>query len=321
MKKEGDKIKNLSIPILLIIFNRLDTAKSVFEEIRMIKPLKLYIAGDGARENKSGEIEKVMEVREYILSNIDWECDVKTLFRKKNYGCGPNVKLSIDWFFKYETMGIILEDDTIPTKSFFYYCKDLLFKYENDDRVGMISGVNHIGSETFNSSYTFSKYKSCWGWATWKRSWLNMDFEMSWLKTENRNDIIKNMGYSKKSEPHWKNTLTLIENKKVSAWDWQWYFSLAAQNQLCIFPKTNLISNIGFGEDATHTFGEAPRHYLKTFELEFPLKGPKYILENSEFDKSFEKKQIFENPFSFKRCIPKPIKKFLKRIINGRKLK
>lgn len=303
----------LKTAVLFLLFNRFDTTKEVFKAIKKAKPKRLYIAGDGARVDIDGEDKKVKVVREYVISNIDWDCEVKTLFRNQNLGCGLSVKNSIDWFFSMEEQGIILEDDIVPTQSFFYFCDELLNKYKSDNRIGMISGVNHIGYIPKQHSYLFSNYKGCWGWATWKRAWNNMDFSMNWLKTINQDDIIKNMSYSKISEQHWKNAIENILNNRVSAWDWQWYFSLSAQNQLCIFPKYNLTSNIGFNNDATHTFGEAKTEYVITKDLTFPLTHPSYIVPSYEYEMMFELKEI--KLVGWKRFIPKKIKELIKRLL------
>ena len=147
----------LNTAVLFVVFNRLDTTKQVFKAIREAKPPRLYIASDGARETKDGEEQIVKNVREYITSHIDWECEVKTLFREKNLSCGPSVKNAIDWFFQHEECGIILEDDTVPNMSFFRYCEELLIKYKDDTRIGMISGNNHINFIPETDSYLFSK--------------------------------------------------------------------------------------------------------------------------------------------------------------------
>lgn len=304
----------LKSAVLFLVFNRLDTTKKVFEAIQQAKPPRLYIASDGARQTIEGEEKKVNEVRDYITANIDWECEVKTLFREQNFGCGPNVKFSLDWFFECEEMGIILEDDCVPSQSFFWYCEELLNRYKNDDRIGMISGTNHIQRHyLFRESYTFSKYKACWGWACWRRSWKNMDYEMNWLNSMQKDEIIKNMGYSLDSVKHWQNAIISIEKNLVSAWDWQWYFSIATQNQLCIFPRYNLISNIGFGNNATHTFGAPLKEYTLKNEIILPLCHPSYIVSDTKFDRLFEIYKI--KCRSFKRFIPNKLKNIIKFII------
>ncbi|MFS4491329.1 nucleotide-diphospho-sugar transferase [Maribacter sp. 2308TA10-17] len=278
--------------ILFIVFNRPDFTKEVFEAIRSIKPERLYIASDGPRLNVEEDFSKVEKTREYLLSNIDWDCKVQTLFREENMGCGKNVKLAIDWFFENEEYGIILEDDCLPVPSFFQYCEELLKRYADDDRIGMISGANHLTNYyNLKDSYLFSKSFTSWGWATWKRSWQFMDHDMTWLES-NKMAIIKNISYSRISHSHWKNAIYKVENKLADAWDYQWYFSLSGQNQLCIFPKHNLISNIGWGDDATHTIGKGKQSYKETENIEFPLKHPEFIMPDRKYDAIFERRTL-----------------------------
>jgi hypothetical protein len=168
-------------PILFLIFNRPDTTKAVFESIKSIKPLKLYIAADGARGNKLGEDLLVEETRA-IIQSVDWECEVKTLFRKENLGCKVAVSSAIDWFFENEEQGIILEDDCLPDASFYGFCENLLDYYKNDERVFHISGNNfQDGIIRGDGSYYFSKYNHSWGWATWRRVWKTYDVNMKGL--------------------------------------------------------------------------------------------------------------------------------------------
>lgn len=271
------------IPILFIIFKRYDTSIKVFQKIRNIKPKKLYIAADAGRTKE--EEDKCFRTRS-IVDNIDWDCDVKLLFQDKNLGCKYGPYTAINWFFQFEEEGIILEDDCLPNDSFFTYMKEMLHLYKNDNRIGMIAGHNPINIE-LPYSYIFSRFKGCWGWATWKRAWENIDIELT--KLNYIDEIIPLMVYDKKRENHWKHALKLISNNKVAAWDWPWYFSLAAQNQLCVFPHKNLVANIGFGDEGTHCLGNPEMNTLTTYELDFPLVPPKMVAPNLDFDYAFEK--------------------------------
>lgn len=305
--------KSLSVAVLFIIYNRLETTQKVFESLAKAKPSKLYIASDGPNSNKFEDEKKVKSVRKFVYESINWSCDVKTLFQESNIGCALNVKTSIDWFFDNEEYGIIIEDDVFPSHSFYWYCEELLKKYENDYRIGMISGNNHINFNNINESYLFSKHKGIWGWATWKRAWDNMDFDMSWLVSPYKNDIIKNMGHGYRSYVHWKNAINHIKNQIVDTWGWKWYFSLAAYNQLCIFPKYNLVANMGFGDNATHTHSSVKKEYIQVQDIELPLKHPKYVLPNQEHDHLFEKKKM---KYAYvKRLIPPKYYKTLRRIV------
>ena len=162
----------MKTPVLFLVFNRPDTTKQVFEAIRQAQPPRLYIASDGHRSDREGEWEKVKTVRDYVVNNIDWDCEVKTLFREKNLGCRIAVSTAISWFFENEEQGIILEDDCFPDQSFFPFCEELLWKYQDDKRIMMITGTNSLGTwKSELQSYHFSIYGSIWGWATWKRAW------------------------------------------------------------------------------------------------------------------------------------------------------
>ncbi len=306
-------MRNREIPVLLVIFNRPKTTIKVLDAIRSIAPKRLYIASDGPRPTKDGEEDIVLELRK-ISTKISWDCDVKTLFRKENLGCGRSVKEAIDWFFHHEECGIILEDDTVPTVDFYEFCTVLLDRYKKDHRVGMIAGTNHLSYNMGDYSYCFSKNKACWGWATWRRSWENMDLDMSWRQTPYTNAIIKNMGLTRYSMRHWKNALRLIDDRLVDAWDWQWYFSLSAQNQLCIFPRVNLVANIGFGPDATHTFGSPKNEYLIRGDLDFPLIHPDFLVPDIKYDEVFEFEKMKEK-FRIGKFIPIRIKGLLKKIL------
>jgi hypothetical protein len=285
----------LKTAVLFIVFNRLETAKLVFEQIRQARPPRLYIASDGPRSTHPEEQKWVEEVRK-IAGFVDWPCDVQVLFHTNNLGCGPAVITAVDWFFQTEQEGIILEDDTVPVQSFFWFCEQLLEKYQDDERIGMIAGSNHLSYSNDHSSYYFSKNKACWGWATWRRSWKSMDFAMGWRSGPQSESVMKNMGVTKHHANHWNNAIQAIDSQTVSAWDWQWYLSLASQNQLTIFPETSLISNIGFGANATHTLGSAKPEYTATTDIEFPLRAPGLVCPDYQFDKRFENQKFRSGP-------------------------
>lgn len=300
-----------SIPILFVIFNRPEIALTSFQQIKKVKPSHLYIASDAARDTIPFEKELVEKTRNLILNEIDWECDVRTLFQEKNLGCGMGVYTAISWLFDNEECGIILEDDCVVNTSFFKYMEELLIRYALDERIGMIAGTNPLVHFDSSSSYIFSKYKSCWGWATWRRAWKNMDMQMSWRNIDS-DSVLKNAGYCAMDYSGWKYKIKCIDTNIVSAWDWQWYFSLSAQNQLCIYPTQNLVSNIGTDANATHTSGSDIT--LKSFSLEFPMKHPMYVMPDCNFDRKF---YLLSNSLiiKLKRLIPISLKKELKKLI------
>lgn len=241
----------LKTPILLLIFNRPDKTKKVFEKIRKVKPPRLYIAADGARESIIGEEFKVKKVRKQILNNIDWECRVETLFRKKNLGCKLAVSQAVTWFFKNEKQGIILEDDCLPSLSFFWFCETLLNKYKYVKEVKHISGANALGKIDILESYYFSAYPGIWGWATWADRWNNYDVNLKKYKGKSSLNIFKKK--YKIDARFWEIIFFKVKEGLISTWDYQWFFSMWSNNGVSITPKYNLVSNIGFGEEATFT--------------------------------------------------------------------
>ncbi|KAB7892665.1 nucleotide-diphospho-sugar transferase [Poseidonibacter ostreae] len=285
----------LKTAVLFLVFNRLDTTKQVFDSIRKAKPPRLYIAADGPRETKEGESQKAQEVREYILSNIDWECEIKTLFREQNLGCKMAVSGAIDWFFENEEMGIILEDDCLPSQSFFWFCEELLEKYKNDMRVGMISGFNYgYKNKDLTYDYFFSKYGFIWGWASWKRAWKHYDITMENHIEAKKIDLYEN--YFNANKKQQIANFESVFNNSMNTWDYQWSYARLINNSYSIVPSKNLIENIGFGDDATHTFGNNPYEKLQKVEYNnINLNHPSYIIQMSDFYTIFEKKNNLFN--------------------------
>lgn len=276
-------------PILFVVFNRPDTTRLVFEEIRKIRPSQLFIAADGPRLNKPGDNEKCVEVRK-IISNVDWPCEVKTLFREKNLGFRDAERLAFDWFFENVEEGIILEDDQLPHQDFFRFCEEMLEKYRNNEQIMMVSGGNFLPDFKINDSYFFSKYFSIWGWATWRRAWRKYDFSMkSWSLRESKKKIKSNYTQDFMIE----RIIKMFNDtySKKNTWDTQWLYACLINNGLCITPKTNLITNIGI--DGVHQGGHnqnIPTSNLYNEEL----RHPKAIRENSCYDNAFYERNFRE---------------------------
>lgn len=286
--------QSLNVAVLFLVFNRLDTTKQVFQAIRQAKPPKLYIAADGAREDKQGEGEKVQAVRDYILENIDWECEVNNLFREQNLGCKYAVSSAIDWFFEHEEQGIILEDDCLPSQSFFWFCEEMLEQYKDDMRVWHVSGDNFQGGLVRgDGDYYFSKYNHIWGWATWSDRWKHYDVEMKTYQLFNSSNQILNIFNNKRTQKYWTYIFLNVSNGKIDTWDYQWTYVVLANSGLSILPNKNLISNIGFGPDATHTVNlESEQSKLTRYDMSFPLKTPSFIIQNAIAD-DFTELKIF----------------------------
>ncbi|MGZ4035961.1 MAG: nucleotide-diphospho-sugar transferase [Bacteroidia bacterium] len=248
----------LETPVLFLIFNRPDVTALVFESIRKVRPKKLFIAADGPRLNKEGEKEKCEQTRKLVLDGIDWDCEIKTLFREKNAGCKYAVSGAITWFFENVEEGIILEDDCLPDESFFYYCSELLEKYRNEPSV-MHIGANYYNTERANNkdTYYFSSYIEIWGWATWRRAWKLYDPEMRDFPKLSKTPFLQTIFKTEPQREYWMNCFNSSFESKVDTWDYQWVFCVYSHSGIAINPYTNLVSNLGFRDDATHTTSDS----------------------------------------------------------------
>jgi len=242
------------IPILFLTFNRPDTAKEVLAVIREVRPKKIFVAIDGAREHKQGEAEVVEEVKRLVEKMIDWPCEKKFLSRDKNLGCKMAVSSAITWFFENVEEGIILEDDCVPDISFFPYCRELLRYYRENKKVMMIGGANfQDGKIRGDGSYYLSRYTHIWGWATWRRAWKLYDLQMKTFPEFVNTGRIKEVFDDKEMQDHWLKNFQLAYDNKIDTWDFQWIYTIWSNNGLSIIPNVNMVSNIGFRGDATHT--------------------------------------------------------------------
>ena len=255
--------KNFNKPVLFLIFNRPDLTEEVFEEIRQAQPKQLFIAADGARNEK----ERILcEQTRKIIEKVDWDCKVETLFREENLGCQKAVSSAIDWFFEHVEEGIILEDDCVPSQSFFVFCQELLNYYRDTSQVMHIAGHSHIEPKHIKrESYYFSPIQFCWGWATWKRAWKFFDVEMK--NYSQLEEGIRNTFSEKYRQDYWLDILKKVESGKINSWAYIWTFTIFAQNGLCVTPVKNLITNIGFEKSATHTKGISNLANRKSYEI------------------------------------------------------
>tara|TARA_B110000046_G_scaffold62680_1_gene70203 strand:- start:10925 stop:11878 length:954 start_codon:yes stop_codon:yes gene_type:complete len=276
----------LNTAVLFLVFNRLDQTKQVFEAIRQAKPPRLYVAADGARAHKQDEVEQVRDVRNFVLQNIDWDCEVKTLFREKNLGCKYAVSSAITWFFDSEEQGIILEDDCLPSQSFFWFCEELLERYKEDLRVWLISGDNfQNGLKRGDDSYYFSQFNHIWGWASWASRWAEYDVEMESFESFSKQNRISSVFSEINEQKYWLSTFDQVYQGKIDTWDYQWNYTVLSNNGLSVLPNINLISNIGFGDDATHTKSlESINSNIPRFELSVPLNHPYFIVQDVDAD-------------------------------------
>ena len=284
----------IDIAVLLIFFVRDTQFSKVFEQVKVARPSRLYLYQDGPRENRPDDLEGIRKCRE-IVRKIDWECEVYKFYQKENVGCDPSEYIAQKWMFETEEMGIILEDDDVPSQSFFPFCKELLEKYKDDFRINMICGMNNTGvSEHVVGDYLFTKKGSIWGWASWRRVLDTWDEHYNWLDDENTLGALRNSfdnidefnSFIKVARMHKESGKAHYESINGA--------SLFLFNRLNIVPKYNMISNIGFGEETTHGVTDLkmlPRSIRKlmcmeTYELGFPLNHPKYIIQDKNFERA-----------------------------------
>jgi len=245
-------------PVLFTIFNRPKITLETFKEIAKAKPPRIYIASDGARHDKEGELKKVKNLRKEILEKIEWDCKVETLFRSKNLGCRNAMSESINWFFENEEDGIILEDDCLPDSTFFSFCENLLDKYKDNKEVMHISGNQFLNDFNTDDSYYFAKIEHCWGWASWSDRWKKYKYGTN-LSDFDDSNLIK-FSTDPYIQKYWLNILNKMKAGEIDSWAYQWTFRIIENNGICINPSVNLISNIGFGEDGTHTVDKKNKH-------------------------------------------------------------
>lgn len=280
----------VDVPVLCIFFARPEIFKKSFERVKEVRPSKLLLWQDGPRENRPEDIQKIEECRK-IVENIDWECDVYTNFHEKNMGCDPSTHYAHKWAFSIVDKCIILEDDIVPSISFFYFCKELLDEYEKDQRIDRICGMNILGEYECDGDYFFSRYGNSWGWATWKRVADRWESDYRFLNNAEAIRLMEGMSRNKKNQRAW--IKKCIQRKLTGKPYWEFIVgaSTLLNSGLCIYPRFNLIKNVGIGQNSTHApikIEEVDKttrklFYSKTFELKFPLKTPNYVIADEYF--------------------------------------
>jgi len=298
----------LTSPVLFLIFNRPETTQQVFSAIRKAKPPRLYVAADGPRSDYPNEDEKCEHSRK-IAKNVDWDCEVKTLFRDQNLGCRLAVSQAIYWFFEQEPEGIILEDDCLPSQSFFWFCQEMLEYFRNDKAVGVICGFysNELEYKP-SASFFFSRYLRVWGWAGWRRSNEGYDSNIN-LLIEKQNtwkkDIFSHTDIFLKR--YWQDMFEEVGSGKIDTWDIQLQYLLWQKKQQVIVSSKNLVQNIGWAQGA-HPLTKDHNHELATSEINFPLTTPDMTERDTRADQVIEKISYQITIFSF-------LKKLLRKMI------
>lgn len=296
---------SFDVPVALVFFNRPKTLEKVFEKVREVQPQKLFLIQDGPRNDHPEDVTNIAQCRE-IVGKIDWDCEVISNYSPSNLGCGMRIATGISWVFENVDRVIILEDDCVPDLTFFPFCKEMLKRYEFDERIMLVSGTNHLREYSPDgASYLFSKGLAIWGWATWKRAWCHFDYNLSlWKNCEVRELVYQDIAVPhmrKNRDASWSRIVNrLDEGVKLSEWAAQWQFAVYAQSGLGIVPKHNLITNLGFGQDATNNKRIVPQFILPTKPLDTTYKHPTHVVCDRKYDEQLFKMIFPEVPFYIK---------------------
>ena len=272
------------VPLLMIAFNRPEKTERVLAAVRALAPRRLYVAVDGPRPDRPGEAERCARTRQ-VFEGVDWPCEVRTLFRESNLGCKRGVETAIDWFLADVDAGIILEDDCVPAGDFFPFCAELLERYRDTPEVLMISGHNSLGTwKGDGASYVFSRTTPIWGWATWRRAWALYDPAMSrWPDPDARALVRARMPAAefRITEQRFDSVYT----GRRDTWDFAWAFAMLIAGGYSVIPARNLVTNIGFDHQATHTVRPSPHETnVPTHRLVFPLEHPASVEPDGDFE-------------------------------------
>jgi hypothetical protein len=287
---EMTKGEPLNVPVAMMVFNRPEQTQRVFERVRAARPAKLLAVADGPRPERAGESELCSRTRE-IFQTVDWDCNLSTNFSPDNLGCRKRISSGLTWVFEQVEEAIILEDDCLPDPSFFAFCQELLARYRNDLRIMAISGDNfQVGRKRTTDSYYFSRHIHVWGWASWRRAWTRYDEQMrKWPELRDGGWLEDILG-DHRAAAWWSRMYQDVYEGKIDTWDYQWQLAIWAQHGLVVLPNQNLVSNIGFTAQATHTANDSPLAELPTTPLDFPLQHPAWVIRDAVADATTQDK-------------------------------
>ncbi len=282
-------MKQLETPVALMVFNRPEATRRVFAAVAAARPNHLLVVADGPRPDRKGERQLCDEVRK-IVSAVDWPCKVETSFSEENLGCRRRIISGLDWVFSLVEEAIILEDDCLPDPTFFPYCTELLERYRDCDQVGIIGGFNPLPqSFPLPYSYYFTRQVLIWGWATWRRTWQKYDAHLTTWPEVRKGKLLELMWREPSLYELWTGIFDKVHaGQGPDSWDYQLVYSLWTRNLLNVVPSRNLIQNIGFDEEATHTKTADPGLKIQAQNLDFPLTHPPAMTDWPDYAESIQ---------------------------------
>ncbi len=293
----------IDVSVLILFFNRPEQLSQVFEQVRQARPARLFLYQDGPR----GERDMAgIEACRKVVEQIDWECEVHRKYQERNYGCDPSEYLSQKWAFSMTDKCIVLEDDDVPSQSFFPFCKELLDRYEDDPRVAMICGFNE-DEETpdCSDSYFFTSIFAIWGWASWRRVIDQWEGDYAFLDDA---ENMKRLETLSRQRRYRKDFIPMCHNHRATGKEYYesiFWASMLLHSQLAIMPQKNMINNLGLSADSTHFGGSVdttPRAYRRIFtmkrhEMTFPLRHPRYLIEDVSYKERLYKTNAWGHPW------------------------
>jgi hypothetical protein len=274
-------------PLLLIAYRRPHCIRQVIAAIRPLQPTCLYVACDGAPSDNEAEQAMVAATRQVIEEDIDWPCQIHRLYSDVNQGCSVGPVNAISWFYEHVEEGIVLEDDCVPHVDFLPYCAYLLDRYRQDSRVWCISGSNfQQGAWRAEGSYYFSRYPHGWGWASWRRCWQHFDARLEQWPTLRDSGLLETIFEDSLERSFWAETWqnTYAQYPGITWWDYQWTFACLVNGGLTALPNRNLVTNVGFGPDATHTLTMRIDTNIDHTGI-LPMRHPSFVLRDACADR------------------------------------
>ncbi len=293
----------IDVSVLILFFNRPDHLAEVFAEVRKARPARLFLYQDGPRGER--DMPGIMACRK-VVENIDWQCEVHRKYQERNYGCDPSEYLSQKWAFSVTDKCIVLEDDDVPSQSFFPFCKEMLDRYEHDERISMISGFNEDEvSPGVPDSYFFTSVFAIWGWASWRRVIDRWEGDYAFLDNPYHTHLLETIVKRRKYRSDFMRMCRQHRDSGKEYYESIFWASNLLNSSLAIMPTKNMINNLGLSADSTHFSGSiktTPKAYRKIFtmqrhEIDFPLRHPKYVIENTDYKERLYKTNAWGHPW------------------------
>lgn len=289
--------------ILIIFFNRPDSLEQVWKSVRLARPDRLFLYQDGPRSARDTE---AVEACRRVVADVDWPCRVERLYQTENYGCDPSEYLAQKWAFSHVDRLIVLEDDDVPSASFYRFCEEMLERYADDRRVYIISGMNHDGqTSSCPDSYLFTTTFSIWGWASWRRVFDEWDATYSWLDNPQAVGRLRDLIRERRLRKDFLDICRYHRSTGKPYYESVFRSAMLLGSGLAVVPRENLITNLGAVGEATHytaenaTLPRAQRRLVNmpAGELDFPLRHPSHVVEDVAYRRRLYRTMGWGHPF------------------------